>query len=290
MPRLRLVALAVLGLSLAVPASASAIVNSINFNAGNIQYQGPTDGAKALTATVVGGNLRVRETGPAGLNNTAPTATCTFDVPTKTFSCPVSAVTGTLSVGSANENDSLIVDPSVAIPVAANMNLGNDTLTTGSGPDTLIGLDGNDTLTGGAAVDSFNGGPDDDTINSRDGNIENVVCGLGPADRAIRDLGDILSDCELTSPVATAVPPVAGAAAVGQRLHATGASWSGSPVVASQSLRWQSCDADGAACADIPGAAGDQYVVALSDAGRRLRVASTADNGIGGPSEAASEP
>src|SRR4051794_11148947 len=131
MPRLRLVALAVLGLSLAVPASASAIVNSINFNAGNIQYQGPTDGAKALTATVVAGNLRVRETGMAGLNNTAPTATCTFDVPSKTFSCPVSAVTGSLTFSSANESDSLTVDPSVTNRVTASMGLGNDTVTTG---------------------------------------------------------------------------------------------------------------------------------------------------------------
>ena len=64
----------------------------------------------------------------------------------------------------------------------------------------------------------------------------------------------------------------------------------GTPVVTGQSLRWQSCDSAGAGCADIPGAGGDQYVAAATDVGRRLRVVSTADNGIGGPVESASEP
>ena len=282
----RAIALAVVGLSLSLPASASAIVNDIKFNAGSLNYTGPTGGNKALTVTVSGGAVRVQETSSAGLFSSQP-GPCTLA--SNTFSCPTAEVTGALTFSSANDNDSLTVDPSVTNPVTASLTGGNDTVTTGSGPDSLDGGTGNDMLTGGAGVDSFNGGDNDDTINSRDGNIENVACGPG-VDRAIRDLGDNLSDCEYTSPVAAAVPTVAGDAVMGQRLRATGASWSGSPVVAGQSLRWQSCDSDGAACADVDGAAGDQYVVAPGDTGRRLRVVSTADNGIGGPVESPSEP
>jgi hypothetical protein len=282
----RAIALAVAGLSLALPASALAIVNDIKFNAGSLNYTGPTGGSKGLTVTVSGGVLRVQETTSAGLYSTVP-GPCTFA--TSSLSCAIADVTGALTFSTNTDNDSLIVDPSVTNPVTAFMNGGTDTVTTGSGPDSLDGGTGNDTLTGRAGVDSFNGGDNDDTINSRDGNIENVACGPG-VDRAIRDLGDNLSDCEYTSPVAEAVPTVAGDAVVGQRLRATGASWSGSPVVAGQSLRWQSCNPDGAACADIGGAAGDQYVVAPSDVGRRLRVVSRADNGIGGPVQSPSEP
>ena len=286
MPRRGAAFVVALGLTLALPASAQAIVNDIKYNAGALNYTGPTGGAKALTVSVVGGQVQVRETGSAGLFSSVP-GPCT--IASNTFSCAVADVTGSLSFKLANDDDSLTVDASVTNPVGASGNLGSDRITTGSGPDSLNGMAGNDTLTGGAGVDSFDGGDDDDTINSRDGNIENVTCGPG-IDRAIRDLGDVLSDCDLTSPVAGAVPTVSGDAVVGQRLRATGASWSGSPVVAGQSLRWQSCDADGAACAEIDGAAGDQYVVAPGDAGRRLRVVSTADNGIGGPVESASEP
>lgn len=275
-----------LGLTLALPASAQAIANDIKYNAGAPSYTGPV-GTKALTVTVSGSNLVVRETGSAGLVS-SDTGPCTSG--SSTFTCPLAAVTGALSFDLGAFDDKLTVDPSVTHRIVAGGNTGNDTIVTGSGPDALNGgSSGNDSLTGGAGVDSFDGQDGDDTINSRDGNIENVACGPG-TDRAIRDLGDILSDCDLTSPVAGAVPSVEGDAAVGQRLHANGAAWSGSPVVASQSLRWQSCEADGSACVDIAGAGGDQYVVAPSDAGHRLRAVSTADNGIGGPVESASEP
>jgi hypothetical protein len=82
------------------------------------------------------------------------------------------------------------------------------------------------------------------------------------------------------APRSTELPTVSGTPAVGQTLTATPGTWSGKPT--SLAYQWQRCDAAGAACAGIPGATGQTYVVAETDFGSTLRVAVTARNAVGG--------
>jgi hypothetical protein len=77
-------------------------------------------------------------------------------------------------------------------------------------------------------------------------------------------------------------PTITGVTQVGQTLTAAPGTWSGDPV--SFSYRWQRCDATGAGCADIPGAAGPSYLVTDADAGSTVRVAVKAQNGAGAAS------
>jgi len=74
----------------------------------------------------------------------------------------------------------------------------------GAGNDTLVGGFGPDLLIGGEGVDSFSGdrtqsnviATGDDRIEARDGNVEQIGCGVG-ADVVIADAGDVAaSDCE----------------------------------------------------------------------------------------------
>jgi Ca2+-binding RTX toxin-like protein len=278
-------ALLALALTLFAPTSAQAITDTLSVAAGSINFQGAV-GQNAILVSTQPGLLELRDTSPNFIAIGAQ-GSCSWTSAERLLTCPATSITGQVNVDLGPQNDSLLVDPSVTHRVVAAGSDGIDTITTGSGPDSVTGFTGPDTLNGGAGVDTFDGGTENDTINSRDGTIEQVACGPG-TDTAIRDLGDILTDCELLSPVAAAVPSVEGDAVEGQRLRASSAQWSGTPVIPSQTLRWQSCDAAGANCADIPGAVGDQYVVTAGDAGRRLRAVSTADNGIGGPIDAAS--
>jgi hypothetical protein len=83
---------------------------------------------------------------------------------------------------------------------------GNDTIEGGDGNDFLEAGFGNDVLDGGAGVDSFNGDRTEtnnvfavgnDDVRARDGNAEQITCGLGTGDKAQVDGNDIVgSDCE----------------------------------------------------------------------------------------------
>jgi len=80
---------------------------------------------------------------------------------------------------------------------------GSDTIDGGAGDDYLEGGFGNDVLDGGAGVDQFRGDRIEsnviavgaDQIRARDGNAEQVDCGIGP-DTAVVDAGDIVANCE----------------------------------------------------------------------------------------------
>jgi Ca2+-binding RTX toxin-like protein len=97
-------------------------------------------------------------------------------------------------------------------------NGGNDKLIAGDYQDTLDGGPGNDVLTGGLGNDTITGGPGqdtisgdatastcglysykipfgNDTINARDGEADQVDCGVGQ-DTAIVDTVDVVSSCE----------------------------------------------------------------------------------------------
>ncbi len=88
----------------------------------------------------------------------------------------------------------------------------NDTIEGGPGDDFLEGGFGNDVLDGGAGVDQFNGDRTEtnvfavgnDQIRARDGNSEQISCGLG-SDTAQVDASDVVdASCESVDPGAVA--------------------------------------------------------------------------------------
>ena len=109
-------------------------------------------------------------------------------------------------------------------------NGGNDKLIAGDYTDSLDGGTGNDVLNGGYGNDTVTGGPGQDTIqgdansttcgywsytckipfgndviNARDGEIDNVDCGVG-TDQAIVDTIDVVANCETVDGAAPAKP------------------------------------------------------------------------------------
>ena len=86
-------------------------------------------------------------------------------------------------------------------------------------------------------------------------------------------------------PATTAAPAVAGTATEGQTLSANAGGWRGWPPPTFR-FQWQRCDAQGANCADIAGAASQTYLVGTGDVGARLRVVVTGTNSAGEASAA----
>jgi hypothetical protein len=81
-------------------------------------------------------------------------------------------------------------------------------------------------------------------------------------------------------PSNTEPPTIVGTAQDGTLLVAKDGEWAGTNPM-SFAYQWLSCDANGAACANISGATASVYRVATSDVGRRLRVRVTARNTSG---------
>jgi hypothetical protein len=87
---------------------------------------------------------------------------------------------------------------------------GDDTVDGGAGADHIEGGYGNDTITGGPGQDQLNGDEPqgecsyiyckppagNDTINARDGEVDQVDCGVGPGDVANVDAIDNVQGCE----------------------------------------------------------------------------------------------
>jgi hypothetical protein len=82
---------------------------------------------------------------------------------------------------------------------------GHDNLEGGDGDDFLQGGFGNDVLDGGAGVDQFLGDRTEsgvfavgnDTVRARDGNAEQIDCGIGGGDSVVADVTDVVStNCE----------------------------------------------------------------------------------------------
>jgi hypothetical protein len=77
-------------------------------------------------------------------------------------------------------------------------------------------------------------------------------------------------------PTNSQAPTVSGYADVGERLSAQTGAWDAHGAGAlSFAYQWQSCAADGSACADIPGANAAGRALVAGDVGRRLRVVVT---------------
>jgi hypothetical protein len=86
------------------------------------------------------------------------------------------------------------------------------------------------------------------------------------------------------APTATAEPTVVGTPVVGQALHATNGTWSGTPPL-QFTYRWRRChgagEPDASDCRTIGGAATEDYTLRRADVGTRLRVQVTARNAAG---------
>ena len=81
------------------------------------------------------------------------------------------------------------------------------------------------------------------------------------------------------APQNTSAPTISGNAVDGQTLTTSPGTWTGtSPTYAYQ---WQSCDTQGANCADIQGATGSTYTLGAGDIGTAIRVVATAANSAG---------
>ena len=112
-------------------------------------------------------------------------------------------------VGTAGNDDIFVdADSSLIRGLGGNDKLvaydGNDVIEGGDGDDFLEGGFGNDVLDGGAGVDQFNGDRTEtnviaignDQIRARDGNAEQVSCGIG-SDTAQVDASDVVdATCE----------------------------------------------------------------------------------------------
>ncbi|HEX8743461.1 MAG TPA: MopE-related protein [Thermoleophilaceae bacterium] len=73
---------------------------------------------------------------------------------------------------------------------------GSDRLSGGRGKDSLDGGAGNDKLSGGPDANSYRGGAGDDTVNARNGKVETIDCGAGRRDSAAVDRRDRVKGCE----------------------------------------------------------------------------------------------
>ena len=84
------------------------------------------------------------------------------------------------------------------------------------------------------------------------------------------------------APKNLALPVVSGSPQVGESLASSSGLWNGTPT--RLTYRWQRCNATGAGCGAIAGAAGQTYTLTQADAGSRIRVSVTARNRYGATS------
>ena len=92
-----------------------------------------------------------------------------------------------------NGDDTYSVGGSSTYHVYINGGLGNDTLTSGSGNDTLYGGVGNDTLNGNDGNDTLLGGDGNDILNGGTG-ADSMIGGLGDDTYSIDNTGDTVTE------------------------------------------------------------------------------------------------
>ena len=80
----------------------------------------------------------------------------------------------------------------------------------------------------------------------------------------------------IAPPTATSAPTITGTPEAGKTLTEQHGSWTGSPTA--YTYQWQRCDANGANCQPIPGAAGQGYTLTIDDIGSTIVVEETASN------------
>ncbi len=103
---------------------------------------------------------------------------------------------------------------------------------------------------------------------------------------ATNSVGSVESTSEVSATVAplaptnVTVPAISGTAEEGQALTASKGEWEGTPSIG-YAYQWQSCNALGEGCLDIPGATGASYQLQASDVGGTVRVLVYAENVAG---------
>jgi hypothetical protein len=83
-----------------------------------------------------------------------------------------------------------------------------------------------------------------------------------------------------TGPTNSAAPAVAGLTVEGQTLTTSPGTWTGVAPIA-YTYRWQRCNPDGSACADVSGATANTYQLGSADVGNTLRSVVTATDSTG---------
>jgi hypothetical protein len=97
---------------------------------------------------------------------------------------------------------------------------GADRISGGAGDDTLGGDGGDDVLVGDAGTDGLYGGPGADTLEARDGELDELACGLG-TDRLVADQFDTVVETDTCEAVDRAVVAPAVGGAPGNRFDRT---------------------------------------------------------------------
>ena len=117
----------------------------------------------------------------------------------------------------------------------------------------------------------------------RAGNRLSSILPAGESRELIVSQGNSVSSCAsygvtlgADAPFASVRPGLSGDPVEGGTLTASDGAWSGTPAIATS---WRRCDAGGAACDAIPGAAGASYTATAADVGSRLRARVTATQG-----------
>jgi len=87
------------------------------------------------------------------------------------------------------------------------------------------------------------------------------------------------------APANTALPTLSGTTQVWQTLSAAAGTWTGTPSP-TLSYQWQRCNSGGSSCANLSGATGTTYTLALADNGLTVRAAVTGTNTVGTSSPA----
>ncbi len=99
-------------------------------------------------------------------------------------------------------------------------------------------------------------------------------------------LAGIFASVSLAAAVNTVAPAITGTAAQGQTLTVSTGTWTGTGAI-TYAYRWQRCNTDASACANITGAVANTYTLGSADVGNTVRAVVTATDTTGPPTDAA---
>ena len=99
-------------------------------------------------------------------------------------------------------------------------------------------------------------------------------------------LAGVFTSVGFAAAVNTVAPAISGTAAQGQTLTVSTGTWTGTGAI-TYTYRWQRCNTDASACANITGAVANTYTLGSADVGNTVRAVVTATDATGPPTEAA---
>jgi hypothetical protein len=261
----------------------------------------------AVTGTVEFDNHHVAVPGCAAVAvSPAGTAACSFAVTAAGSPYGLDAIfvpaPGTVAVGSTSASDRVVVglDPTSTTLAASSLApAAGDTVTYtatvapadagGAAPTGAVAFADGGTTIAACASQPLSGATATCSVSYPDGGSHAITASYQADANFAASTSPARTVTALPpTPANTAVPTIAGSAALGQTLTEANGSWTGSPT--SFAYQWQDCDATGGACTAIAGATGQTYAPAAADVGHTLRVQESATNvtGTGGPAASAS--